>query len=105
MWQNGSIELKNGYVVMMSDAMSKWFLSELNKGESPLEKLLALDSEDSFEMLVEQEFRLNKLDSDDESVILIEINNNGQIELPYNDIKKESIREEKSIKWWQKIKL
>lgn len=105
MWQTGSLELKNGYVVMMSDAMSKWFLSELNNEGSPLEKLLALDSEESFEMLVEQEFRLNKLDSDDESVILIEINNNGQIELPYNDIKKESIREEKCIKWWQKIKL
>lgn len=105
MWQTGSLELKNGYVVMMSDAMSKWFLSELNNEGSPLEKLLALDSEESFEMLVEQEFRLNKLDSDDESVILIEINNNGQIELPYNDIKKESIQEEKCIKWWQKIKL
>ena len=72
-WINGNRPFKKGYILMMSDAMSAWFVRQLNQGNSPLDQLNAITDNNDFESFVEEQCRQGSLESDDESVIIIKV--------------------------------
>ncbi len=72
-WTKGNRPFDTGSVLMMSDAMSAWFVSQLNQGNSPLDQLNAIRDNDEFESFVEEQYQQQALESDDESVILITV--------------------------------
>lgn len=81
---NGSSEIENGWYIIMSDAMSAWFVDRLNNKEDVIDRLFALGNNEDFEKLVQEEFDANRLKNDDCSVIIIHINDNEEIK-PVND--------------------
>ena len=81
---SGSSEIKNGWYIIMSDAMSAWFVDRLNNKEDVIDKLFALGNNEDFEKLVQEEFDANRLKNDDCSVIIIHINANEVIK-PVDD--------------------
>jgi len=58
---------------LMSDAMSEWFINVHNNGNNPLDQLLALTDDDAFEQWVDEQYNLGLLKSDDESVIIVQL--------------------------------
>ncbi|SFP14655.1 hypothetical protein [Prevotella sp. tf2-5] len=72
-WTKGERSFDTGSILMMSDAMSAWFVSQLNQGLSPLDQLNAITDNDDFESFVEEQYKQQALESDDESVIMITI--------------------------------
>lgn len=72
-WIKGNRPFKTGCILMMSDAMSAWFVRQLNQGNSPLDQLNAITDNDDFESFVEEQCRQGSLESDDESVIIIKV--------------------------------
>lgn len=80
-WITGSRQFTKGYILMMSDAMSAWFVNQFNKGNSPLDQLNAIRNNEEFERFVEEQYQLKALESDDESVIIISLDD----ELPQCD--------------------
>lgn len=72
-WICGEASIFTGWVLLMSDEMSSWFVEQINGGMKPLEQLLSINDNEQFEAFVENEYREKRLDSDDESVILIHL--------------------------------
>lgn len=72
-WIKGERLFKTGRILMMSDAMSAWFVKQLNLGNSPLDQLNAITENDDFESFVEEQCQQGSLESDDESVIIITV--------------------------------
>lgn len=73
---------EKGTLLLMSDAMSAWFINAHNDGKDPLEQLMALTDDESFEQWVEKQYYQGLLASDDESVIIVqleEVNEKEQI--------------------------
>lgn len=77
-WKRGSAPFLNGYLLLMTDHMAKWFVNRHNAGDSPLDQLLAIGDNDAFELFVEEQFRADLLESDDETVVLLHIG--GEVE-------------------------
>lgn len=71
----GKDYLDSGWIVLMTDAISDWFVKQYNLGEDPLEQLLKLENNSDFDQLVDKECKLGRMKSDDTSVILISISN------------------------------
>lgn len=69
----GTDSLDSGWVFLMTDAVSDWFVKQYNQGNNPIDVLLKLESNDDFEELIEQECSKGRMKSDDSSVILINI--------------------------------
>lgn len=65
--------LDSGWIVMMTDALSSWFVKQHNEGKSPFETLKALTNNADFETFVEKECQAGRLKSDDTSVIFFNI--------------------------------
>lgn len=72
-WIRGERTFENGIFLLMSDAMSEWFINAHNNGNNPLEQLQALTDDDSFEQWVDEQFNIGLLRSDDESVIIVQL--------------------------------
>ena len=89
----GKDYLDSGWIVLMTDAISDWFVKQYNLGEDPLEQLLKLENNSDFDQLVDKECQLGRMKSDDTSVILISISNDDALkktdhnsELPKKEI-------------------
>jgi hypothetical protein len=72
-WVRGEREFEKGTLLLMSDAMSAWFINAHNEGHTPLEQLMALTDDESFEQWVDEQYRLGLLNSDDESVVIVQL--------------------------------
>lgn len=72
-WISGQCQFFSGYIIMMSDAMSSWFISQYNLGNNPIAQLEELTNNNDFETFVEKEVANQRLSNDDESVILIKV--------------------------------
>lgn len=70
-WNRGERTFEKGIFLLMSDAMSEWFINAHNNDNKPLEQLLALKDDESFEQWVDEQYNLGLLKSDDESVIIV----------------------------------
>jgi hypothetical protein len=110
-WIRGEIPFEKGTVLLMSDAMSAWFINAHNDDKDPLSQLLALSDDHAFEQWVDEQVNLGLLASDDESVVIIQLEDTSQCnqetesehitttlekqnatcEVPYNSIVQEGI--------------
>ena len=72
-WVKGKRTITSGWVLLASDAISNWIVQQWNEGRDIITELWTLNDNVEFEAFVEQEYRANRLKSDDESVILIRI--------------------------------
>jgi hypothetical protein len=72
-WTNGKRTILKGWVVLASDALSDWLIKQHNLGNNPIDTLWNLNDNSDFENYVEQEYQTQRLKSDDESVIIIKI--------------------------------
>ena len=72
-WVVKEESLKTGWILLMSDKMSMWFINQHNIGQNPLNKLLNIKDNYQFEEFVENEYQLGKLESDDETVVMIHL--------------------------------
>ena len=72
-WIRGEREFGKGTLLLMSDAMSAWFINAHNDGQNPLEQLMALTDDESFEHWVDEQYHLGLLNSDDESVVIVQL--------------------------------
>lgn len=72
-WFCGRSKLESGFILLMSDKMSNWFIDQYNNGDNPINTLLSIDDNNLFELFVEKEYSAKRLKSDDESVILLQI--------------------------------
>lgn len=70
---DGTDSLDSGWIALMTDAVSDWFVKQYNQGNNPIDILLKLESNDDFEELIEKECRMGRMKSDDSCVILINI--------------------------------
>ena len=68
--------IESGWYVLMSDAISEWFINMLNEGCNMAPILFKLEGNDQFEEFVESEYKSKRMRSDDCSVILIRIDGN-----------------------------
>ena len=100
-WTRGERRFDKGTLLLMSDAMSAWFINAHNEGHAPLEQLKALTDDESFEQWVEEQYNLGLLDSDDESVVIIQLEEESQQTTSHDthmdDIKKQTDNTENLI--------
>lgn len=68
--------IESGWYVLMSDAISEWFINMLNDGCNMAPFLFKLERNDEFEEFIESEYKSKRMRSDDCSVILIRIDEN-----------------------------
>ena len=68
-----TIPLEAGWIILMSDKISKWFIDRYNAGDNALEQLFSLQSNEEFEALIEAEFQAGRIDNDDCSAIIIRV--------------------------------
>ena len=80
-WVRGEMPFEKGTILLMSDAMSAWFINAHNDDKDPLSQLLALSDNDAFEQWVDEQVNLGLLGDDDESVIIIQIDD---MHFPYH---------------------
>lgn len=82
----GQTQIKTGWYILMSDAISDWFIKEYNNNkEKIIEQLFQLKDNAEFECFIEKEFRSNRIKNDDCSVILIRIENGKTEAYPQKD--------------------
>ena len=100
-WTRGERRFDKGTLLLMSDAMSAWFINAHNEGHAPLEQLKALTDDESFEQWVEEQYNLGLLNSDDESVVIIQLEEETQQTTSHDthmdDIKKQTDNTENPI--------
>lgn len=72
-WLCGELFVNSGWAFLMSDEMSSWFVNQYNLNANPIERLLCINNEEQFEDFVENEYRNKRLDSDDESIIIVHV--------------------------------
>ena len=85
-WIRGEREFRKGTLLLMSDAMSAWFINAHNDGHNPLEQLMALTDDESFENWVDAQYRLGLLNSDDESVVIVQLEEvEHKVQTPLDD--------------------
>lgn len=68
--------IESGWYILMSDAISEWFINMFNEGCNMASFLFKLEGNDEFEEFIESEYKSKRMRSDDCSVILIRIGEN-----------------------------
>ena len=72
--QEGCCKVRPKRIVIMSDAMSAWFVDRLNEKDDAINQLYSLaDDDDEFENFVQKEYDAGRLKDDDESVIILDL--------------------------------
>lgn len=80
----GTANKEPGWYILMSDAISDWFINRHNSKEDVVSRLFSLNDNAHFENLVQEEWQAQRLKSDDCSVIIIRIDDDTDI-VPTND--------------------
>lgn len=71
----GEISLQNGVLLMMTDALSDWFIKYYEEDKSILSKILALDSHKKYKDFCNIELATGRLHDDDCTLIIAKIEN------------------------------
>ena len=71
--QEGCCKVRPKRIVIMSDAMSAWFVDRLNEKDDAINQLYSLADDDEFENFVQKEYDAGRLKDDDESVIILDL--------------------------------
>lgn len=71
----GELEISSGWIALASDAMSAWIIDSYNNKRNPFQLLCQLSDNEDFERFVDREYKEEYLKSDDESIILIRLDN------------------------------
>lgn len=72
--------LSSGWYVLMSDAISEWFINRLNEGCNMAPILYQLKDNKEFESFIEGEYQDGRIRSDDCTIVVIRIDNNEDLE-------------------------
>lgn len=70
---NGCIPLFSGYIFLLTDAIAKWFLEQLNESKSSGEKLWDLSSHIEMVNFLNDEYDSNRLRADDVAIVAIHL--------------------------------
>lgn len=84
-WVRGEMPFEQGTILLMSDAMSAWFINAHNDDKDPLSQLLALSDDIAFDQWVDEQVNLGLLGDDDESVIIIQLDEAPNIDVSSNN--------------------
>jgi len=85
-WLNGSIIIRSGYIVLLTDAMAKWFQDLHFAGLHPERILWELEEQNDFVKLAEQ-WRANGAMNDDLAVLILRIDtkDKGEVEIDLDE--------------------
>ena len=100
-WVTGSIGIAPAWIIIMSDRMSEWFVSQYNQENDPVNLLRSIRDNACFEKFVDDEYKAQRLKSDDESAILIHIA--GIPDNKSNEEERCQIKESKQINIFYRI--
>lgn len=78
---HGSFEIKEGVMLLMTDALSDWFIKKGNEDANVIERLKSLRNHEDFESLIDEELSSGYLKDDDMALILLEIEKDDNIHL------------------------
>ena len=78
---HGSFEIKEGVMLLMTDALSDWFIKKRNEETNVIERLKSLRSHEDFKSLIDEELSNGSLKDDDMALILLEIEQDDSIHL------------------------
>lgn len=93
----GEMKMTPGYYILMSDAMSAWFIDRINQNETDIfERLYNLTDINAFENLIEHEYNAGHLKNDDCSMIAISIQSSDMAERNKQFKEDESTKEEQT---------
>lgn len=93
-WKQGQFLLQEGFILLMTDALSDWFLRAYQKDTSIIDRLWFLDSHEQFMTLVEnerdkfdEERQTFSLKDDDVALLMlkVEVGGNGVAEILFID--------------------
>lgn len=95
----GEMKMTSGWYIMMSDAMSAWFIDRINQNENDIvERLYNITDIDGFENLIEHEYNAGRLKNDDCSMIAISILTSDMVERNNQFKKTEPTKDEQANK-------
>jgi hypothetical protein len=77
--------IDSGWYLLMTDAMSEWFINRLNEQRDVASMLFKLGGNEEFEQLIEKEYQSGRMRSDDCTVVLIRIAENTPKENEWDD--------------------
>lgn len=66
-------EIDSCYVLLMTDAISEWFVKQINENNNPLKALLEVQNNLEFENWVNKECNSGRLKSDDTCVLILDV--------------------------------
>lgn len=72
-WKHGSIPLKPGFIMLMTDALSEWFTKEYAENPTLMEQLWELDSHKAFMELVENARETDAMKDDDVALLMLQV--------------------------------
>lgn len=86
-WKHGNHPLFNGYVLMMTDALSEWFLHQYQCRTSLIDQLWELNSHESFIDFVENARNAYILKDDDVALLMLKLEEYDEniVEIVYSD--------------------
>ena len=70
---SGTLPLKEGHILLMTDALSDWFLKYYNEDPSILEKLLSIKTHSDYENFCQEELSSGRMHDDDCAIIIASI--------------------------------
>ena len=83
-WKHGWIPLKEGYVFLMTDALSDWLIKELDQNPTMMDQLWNLNTHDEFMRLVEDARDADVMKDDDVALMMLKIET-GEFDVLYCD--------------------
>ena len=72
-WKHGQMPLKEGYVFLMTDALSDWLIKEYAQNPAVLDQLWNLNTHDEFMRLVEEARDADVMKDDDVALMMLKI--------------------------------
>ena len=84
---HGSFEIKEGVLLLMTDALSDWFIKKRNEEADVVERLKSLRNHEDFKSLIDEELSNGSLKDDDMALVFLEIekDDNSHLSLiPYH---------------------
>lgn len=73
-----SFDVKEGVMLLMTDALSDWFIKTIQEDNNVIGKIKDLHTHEDFKLLVDEELSNGSLKDDDMALILLEIENNTE---------------------------
>lgn len=97
-WKYGYLKLRNGYVMLMTDAISNWVLKKRQETPDFMDQLWALTSHEDFIQMIEKSRDTDELKDDDVALLMLRIEdfNGTGYQVEYYDNIHQHIKKEKA---------